>query len=57
MYLLILEDGEIVKSATVNEDDKLMVDAGLLDLIDVSGDQPVQYLEGEWHEIDGAAEQ
>ena len=51
MYLLITEDGEIQKSVSLHDDDKMMADAGLLDVIDVTGEQPFQYLEGDWHPI------
>lgn len=52
MFLLITEDGEVYQAEQYHKDDPEMVDAGLLDLIDVSGDKPKQYGNGEWHEIE-----
>lgn len=51
MYLLITEDGEIQKSVSLHDDDKMMADEGLLDVIDVTGDVPTSYYQGKWHDI------
>lgn len=54
MYLYIFEDGEVKKATTVSDNDKNCVDAGILDIIEIGGDDPKQYLGGEWHDIESA---
>lgn len=51
MYLYVFEDGEIKKGSTFCQGDMDSCDAGILDVIDISGEQPQQYYEGEWHDI------
>ena len=51
MYLLILEDGEVLKTETLHDEDKEASDHGIMDIIHVSGEHPRQYFQGEFHEI------
>jgi hypothetical protein len=49
MYILIFEDGTFAKTSTISEDDKEMVNAGLLDIIDISVPQdPKFYFYNTW---------
>jgi len=48
MYILILEDGEALKCDKVQEDDLQGSDDGYLLIIDISGDGPTVYDNGEW---------
>ena len=52
MFLLITEDGEIFQAEKHHESDPEMCDAGMLDLIDISGDKPKRYFDGEWQDIE-----
>lgn len=52
MYLLILEDGEVLKTHELLEEDKVSSDAGILEIICISGDHPRQYFDGKFHEIE-----
>ena len=54
MYLIITEDGQILSSATASESDKESADMGLIDLIDLDGPEPMQYLDGVWHTVNRA---
>ena len=54
MYLYIFEDGEVKKATTISKEDKESCDMGILDIIDISGDEPKQYYEGEWHDLPSA---
>lgn len=51
MYILILEDGEIVKITKLTDADKKACDNCLIDIICVSGDFPRKYSKGLFHEI------
>lgn len=51
MFLLILEDGEIMKIFSVSDDEKQAADDGMCDIIDISGPEPLCYYKGEWNEI------
>jgi hypothetical protein len=51
MFIFITEDGEMFINDTVQEEDKLSSDAGILDIIDTAGDEPTQYNDGEWHQL------
>lgn len=51
-YIYIFEDGEIQKGSTFSENDKISVDDGILDVIDISGDEPKTWYKGEWHDIE-----
>ena len=52
MFLFLYEDGSIVKSNYVDDEYKAASDKGLLVIIDLRGNEPLQYAENEWHEID-----
>jgi len=52
MYLFIFEDGEVKKYDKVCQGDFDEADAGILDVIDVSADEPLQYHDCGWHEIE-----
>ena len=52
MYLFIFEDGSIKKGSIVEDGDTAAADDGILDIIDISGAEPLQYHDGEWHEIE-----
>ena len=52
MYIYLFEDGEIRKGTIFNDSESEACDDGILDVIDISGDIPKQYLSGKWHDID-----
>jgi len=52
MYILIFENGEVKKTATINSNDMIAVDDGILDIIDISGDEPKTYYNGVWHDLE-----
>jgi hypothetical protein len=55
MWLYIFENGEVKKSDVEPCDgDMDAADSGILDLIDIKGQQPLQYAHGKWHGIDDA---
>ena len=56
MYIYIFEDGEVKKGDTFGHGDMDSCDDGILDVIDISGDQPMQYYDNEWHDIPSADE-
>lgn len=47
-YIVIFEDGVIKQTDKVCEEDLRSCDDALLDLIDISGEEPLMYVEGEW---------
>ena len=51
MFIYVFEDGEVRKNKEFNEGDKDACDAGILDVIDISGDEPKQYYNSEWHDL------
>ncbi len=51
MYLLIYEDGSLQTATTLADDVFAAADDGYVDVIDVSGDAPLQYHQDEWHKI------
>ena len=51
MYLLIFEDGNIIKTNAITDSDKESADMGILDVIDTKTLK--QYYEGEWHDLAG----
>lgn len=53
-YIYIFGDGEINKGDTFDDDDRLSVDAGILDVIDISGDEPKLWDQGEWRDMESA---
>lgn len=50
-YLFIFEDGQVMKADKVTDDEFVSCDNGILDVIDISGDEPMQYLNDGWHEL------
>ena len=52
MYLYISEDGEIKKSVDFDDVDRDMCEMGILDVIDLHSENPKQYYEGGWHDIE-----
>lgn len=50
MFLLIFEDGTILKTAKISEDDKQSCDDGCLSVIDVNTLK--EYYDGKWQDID-----
>lgn len=53
MYIVIFENGQIMKSSRVNNVDFEYCDDGILDIIDISlKDNPRYYLQGDWHEVE-----
>ena len=52
MYILIFEDGSMVKSETVGAEDLAASEDGLLDIIDCSSDNPTRYWDGDWISIE-----
>ena len=52
MYLLIFEDGSLGTVATITDDLIASADDGILDIVDISGDLPLQYFGGEWNDIE-----
>ena len=54
MYLFIFEDMEIKKGTAVMQGDFDAVDAGILDIIDISKEEPLKYYDGKWHDLESA---
>ncbi len=52
MYIFIFEDNEIIKSTTFNNDDVEACNNRFLDVIYISDDNPKQFIDGEWCDID-----
>lgn len=52
MYLLIFEYGTIRVTNKITNADKMAVDEGVLDIVDISGDYPLIYNSDEkWSEV------
>lgn len=52
MFLIMLDDGEIVASRTIGDDDLESCHIGVVDIICITDpNKPTQYHDGEWHEI------
>ena len=52
MYLMIFEDGSKRKTTKFSNEDREAVDAGVLEVIDVSdAENPKEFYEGTWHAI------
>ena len=47
-YLYIFEDGEVKVSAKFSDSERDSCEAGILEVIDISGEIPVTYYEGVW---------
>jgi hypothetical protein len=56
MFLILTEDLELYKTSTLSEALKEECDEGILDIIRVTDGIPLQYAEGEFHEIQEIAE-
>ena len=55
MYIYVFEDGSVGKSKEFADEDKESVDAGILEVIDISNpDNPVTYYNNKWHDLPGA---
>lgn len=54
MYLYIFEDGSLKTTQSIGEGDLAACDDGLIDLIDISGPEPKQYMDGDWIKIESA---
>jgi len=52
MYLLIHEDGSLQTTVELTNDVFEAADDGCVDIIDITGEKPFQYYQGEWHKID-----
>lgn len=52
MYLYIFEDCTVKYSTTFEDDDRQACDDRMLDVIDLHTENPKQYYDGEWHNID-----
>ena len=52
MYILIFEDGSMVKSASISDEDTKAADDGLVDIIDCDDDSPLRYFDNGWTDID-----
>ena len=52
MYLFIFEDLTIRKSLTFTEEDAASCDEGILDVIDLHAENPKQYYDGEWNDVE-----
>ena len=50
MFLMITEDVEIVKTESFTDDDKLMAEAGLLDVVDMQTEK--RWWDGGWQDIE-----
>ena len=51
MYLIIMEDSTVWQADTISDDERSAADDGILDIIDISGPQPTQYHDNNWHGI------
>lgn len=59
MYLIVMDDFNVYKSETITKDDINAADDGIIDIIRLSNfspsgvgmQNPMQYADGEWHEI------
>lgn len=53
MYILILEDGDVRKSETIDDGELMAAEDGYLDIIDLAlHDNPLRYFDGKWQEIE-----
>jgi len=54
VYILIFENGAVVKAATIDSNDMVAVDDGILDIIDIGESEPKMYYNGEWCSLESA---
>ncbi len=52
MFLLILEDGSIRKTASVSDETLSACDDGYCSVINLNTDQPMDFHKGEWADIE-----
>jgi len=52
MYLIITEDGEMLKTREITDDDLAAADNGLIDLVALHEGNPTRYCEAGWHTIE-----
>jgi len=52
MFIFIMDDGQAYQCSAVTEDDKRSADSGILDIIDTTGDDALQYHDGDWHPLE-----
>lgn len=50
MFILIFDDGKVMKAADVSDEDKQCADNGILDIIKQV--DLTQYYDGAWHELE-----
>jgi hypothetical protein len=51
MFLIAQEDGTVSKTETISEDDIKQCNNEYISIIDISGNQPVQFFNGDWRGI------
>lgn len=51
MYLIIMEDGEIIRSSTYSKEDLRACKEGILDIIDISDPECPTYYNGRWKPV------
>jgi len=54
MYLIIFEDGGLGTVKEINDNLLDSADDGLIDIVDIGVEIPLQYFDGEWIEIEEA---
>ena len=54
MYLIIFEDGTLSKTDVLNDEDLESHEAGFLDILYISDNEPKEYHNGEWFDIPNA---
>lgn len=56
MFLFIFEDGSVMKGNSFSAEDAQSCDFGVLDVIDIAGDEPKQFFDGGWHDLKSTEE-
>ena len=51
MFLIIDEAGTVMRTEGITDNDLSACDDGYISIIDISGNQPVQFFDGDWHGI------
>jgi hypothetical protein len=53
MYLFIFEDGSVLQTDRMSDEDKNAIHDGILEVIDISnGDKPVSFYNDKWHDVE-----
>ena len=52
MYIIITEFQDIRYAENITDEELAACDDGILDVIDIVGDTPKRYSDGEWHELE-----